>query len=155
MTGSHLPPNPMNEPYEEPIEERESLQLDLVEEDSGRRSRSPPPDLDADFEKWFAQYPKRVAKATALKDYRAARKRATAEELLSGATRYAAERNGQDPKFTKHPSTWLNGGCWDDEPAQPIAATYNSSPPGRTDHIAVAEQLARQVMAKKEGGHVQ
>jgi hypothetical protein len=33
----------------------------------------------------------------------------TVEELDLGAMRYAAERTGQNPKFTKHPATWLNG----------------------------------------------
>ncbi|OKO71893.1 hypothetical protein AC630_31760 [Bradyrhizobium sp. AS23.2] len=39
--------------------------------------------------------------------------------MLNGAMRYAAERTGQDPKFTKHPATWLNGECWKDEPEPP------------------------------------
>ena len=30
--------------------------------------------------------------------------------------RYAAQRDGEDPQFTKHPATWLNGKCWTDEP---------------------------------------
>jgi hypothetical protein len=29
--------------------------------------------------------------------------------------RYAAERRGEDPRFTKHPATWLRKGCWSDE----------------------------------------
>jgi hypothetical protein len=36
--------------------------------------------------------------------------------LEAGAMRYAAERTGQDHKFTKYPTTWLNGDCWTDEP---------------------------------------
>ena len=40
---------------------------------------------------------------------------------LAGAQRYAAERKDQDPKYTKHPATWLNGGCWEDEaPGAPV-----------------------------------
>jgi len=42
-------------------------------------------------------------------------RKATAEELLAGAVRYAAVRDSEDSQFTKHPSTWLNGGCWTDE----------------------------------------
>ena len=33
----------------------------------------------------------------------------------------AAERTGQEAKFTAHPATWLNGGRWKDEPAPPPA----------------------------------
>lgn len=40
----------------------------------------------------------------------------TAETLIAGAQRYAAEVSGQDPKFIKHPPKWLNAGCWADEP---------------------------------------
>jgi len=35
---------------------------------------------------------------------------------IAGAQRYAVERQGQPPKYTKHPATWLNGGCWEDDP---------------------------------------
>jgi hypothetical protein len=37
------------------------------------------------------------------------------EVMIAGAKRYAVERNEQDPKYTKHPATWLNAGCWEDE----------------------------------------
>jgi hypothetical protein len=30
--------------------------------------------------------------------------------------RYAAERTGEDDKYTKHPATWLNAECWKDAP---------------------------------------
>jgi hypothetical protein len=141
---------------EEKSERIESIQLDLGEEDSGRRNQSPASETDADFEKFYRQYPKHVAKAAALKAYRAviSKRLATPAQLLNGALRYAAERSNQDPKYTKHASTWLTGGCWDDEPAQPIGATYNSSPPGQSHHIAVAEQIARQLM-ERDGGHAQ
>jgi hypothetical protein len=36
---------------------------------------------------------------------------------------YAAKVAGQDPKFTKHPATWLNAECWTDEPAEPEASS--------------------------------
>jgi hypothetical protein len=73
---------------------------------------------DAEFESWWSQYPRHVAKGAALKAYASPKKHGAApEQLLAGAMRYAQERHGQDPKYTKHPATWLNGGCWDDEPA--------------------------------------
>ena len=40
--------------------------------------------------------------------------RASAEEIIAGAKRYAADKS-RDQKFTKHPSTWLNADCWLDE----------------------------------------
>jgi hypothetical protein len=127
----------------------DSLQLDLGD-DSGLRGRSP--SSDADFESWYQQFPKHVAKAAALKAYRAVitKKLATPAELLAGAMRYAAERSGQDPKYTKHASTWLNGGCWDDEPS-PIGTTCGQP---ESPHIAIAAQIARELQAKQGGGNV-
>ena len=39
--------------------------------------------------------------------------------------RYAAAQDGKDPTYIKHPTTWLNGKCWLDEPA-PAAARPRS-----------------------------
>lgn len=71
---------------------------------------------DADFDRFWAVYPRRVGKGQALRVWRAAVKRASAGKIIAGAERYAREVRDADPKYTKHPSTWLNGWCWDDEP---------------------------------------
>ena len=75
--------------------------------------------ISADFESWWRAYPRKVAKAKAQNLYTGVirSKKATVPQLLSSAMRYAAERDGEDPTFTKHPTTWLLGGCWTDEPA--------------------------------------
>jgi len=83
---------------------------------------------EADFETWWKQYPRHVAKGAAEKVYKriVASGKASVADLMAGALRYAAEREGQEPQFTKHPSTWLSGACWADEPqapAQPKKAT--------------------------------
>jgi hypothetical protein len=66
------------------------------------------------FDEFWKVYPRRVAKQAALRMYKQALKKTTPEHILSAAKKYAAERIGQDAQFTKHPSTWLNGGCWGD-----------------------------------------
>jgi hypothetical protein len=72
----------------------------------------------AAFARFWTAYPKRVAKLAARRAFMAAVKRgADPEALVAGARRYAAERAGQDARYTKHPTTWLNGGCHEDEPA--------------------------------------
>ena len=38
------------------------------------------------------------------------------QHMVDGAQRYARERAGEDSQFTKYPATWLNKGCYDDEP---------------------------------------
>lgn len=70
----------------------------------------------SDFDEFWKAYPRRVEKITARTAYDKALKVATATQILQGAMRYAAERQGQNPRFTKHPASWLNAGCWDDEP---------------------------------------
>jgi hypothetical protein len=77
------------------------------------------------FEEFWKIYPRKVAKLKAEKLYAAIikTKRAAAGELLDGAMRYAAERANEDPKYTRHASTWLNGGCWADDPKPPSSPT--------------------------------
>ncbi|CAA2108989.1 hypothetical protein MBUL_04482 (plasmid) [Methylobacterium bullatum] len=73
------------------------------------------------FDEWWKLFPKKVGKDAArpvfdrvLRD-----RRATVDELMKGAQRYAAERHGKDAQYTKHPKSWLNGGHWADEPTAP------------------------------------
>jgi hypothetical protein len=85
---------------------------------ASRGEAAPRDEAIASFEAWWTQYPLKKAKVAALKAYQRVIKNgdASPDELLSGVIRYAAERDGQDPKYTKHPATWLNGACWADEP---------------------------------------
>jgi hypothetical protein len=70
-----------------------------------------------EFIEWYEAYPKRVGRGAATGAFLKARKNgATLEDLMAGARRYAAERKGEDPKFTAHPVTWLNQERWADDP---------------------------------------
>ena len=65
----------------------------------------------SDFDNFWDAYPKRVDKISARKAYaKAVKSGATPELLAAAAARYA--QSTQDPKFTKHPSTWLNAGSY-------------------------------------------
>jgi hypothetical protein len=63
------------------------------------------------FEEWWQHYPRKDAKKSALEAWKRACKRATKQDLIDGAIRYADDPN-RVPKFTKQPTTWLNGDCW-------------------------------------------
>lgn len=92
-----------------------------------QQASKPKPDADPFYLFWQA-YPRHVGKLAAEKAFAKARKHASADAIIAGARRYAAERAGQDPAYTKHPATWLNGGCWSDEPAAlPPPASNNNS----------------------------
>ena len=70
---------------------------------------------------WFAEfwsiYPRRIGKRHALKAFQQACKRSDPEEILAGAQLVAelVKSGKQDLQYTKHPQTWLNGDCWEDE----------------------------------------
>lgn len=72
------------------------------------------------FGAFWLTYPKRKAKEEARKAWIAALERgAEPKHIVDAATAYAHERKDQDPKYTKYPATWLNKGCYDDEPDLP------------------------------------
>lgn len=69
-----------------------------------------------DFENFWRTYPRRIEKKSAFKAWKGALKKgATADEITAGAARYAKYRAGEPEQYTKHPSTWLNQECWEDE----------------------------------------
>jgi hypothetical protein len=125
VTGRILPPNPLKEPTEDSLEEIDSPCLDLGDEDSRRRSRNPKSEIDADFESWWKQVPRKVAKAAAAKLYRRIVKNseATPAQLMAGIQRYGAEVANREERFIAHPSTWLSQGRWADEPTMPVSTT--------------------------------
>ncbi len=70
-----------------------------------------------DFERFWAAYPRRVGKGQARRAWATAIKRGNdPETIIEAAGRFTATRGNQDPKFTPHPSTWLNGERWGDAP---------------------------------------
>ena len=82
-------------------------------EDVNRTSTTIP---TSSFEAFWAAYPRRVGKGEALKAWMKAVKTTDPELLISAATAFATQRSGADPKFTPHPSTWLNQQRWFDDP---------------------------------------
>lgn len=135
-TGRRLPTNYLKEPSEEPSEDIDRRGLFGSEEGLPRKSKAngrASPEAEAAFEEFYRQFPRHVGKDAARRTYERVIKtgKATHAELLQGAMRYGAERAGEDPKWTKHPATWLNGGHWADEPA--AQGAMNS---GRADDSA-------------------
>lgn len=71
----------------------------------------------AEFGEFWAAYPRHVGKLAAIKAYAAARKLASAEDILAGVERYKASK----PAYADwcHPSTFLAQGRWMDEDDTP------------------------------------
>lgn len=72
-------------------------------------------EIERAFARFWSIYPRRVGKRAARAKFALALRRATLDEILAGAERYRDDP-ARDPKYTKHPATWLNQDCWLDEP---------------------------------------
>lgn len=70
------------------------------------------------FEEWWEHYPRKAGKRKAFNAWKSARKRASNEDLIDGARRYADDPNRSD-QYTKYPEGWLNADGWLDEPLPP------------------------------------
>jgi hypothetical protein len=70
---------------------------------------------DSDFNLFWAIYPRKEAKGAARTAFMKACKKASLDEIIEGAKRFAADPNRQ-PEFTAHASTWLNQERWTDTP---------------------------------------
>lgn len=67
-------------------------------------------------EQFWKLYPRRIAKLSAMKALKKARKRNVSwDHFIAAVEKYAAWCKTKEKQFIKHPATWLNGGCWDDE----------------------------------------
>jgi hypothetical protein len=76
----------------------------------------PGSDDDPQFARFWAAYPRRIGKGQARRAWATAIKKADPEAIIEAAGRFTALRGNEDPKFTAHPSTWLNGERWADVP---------------------------------------
>lgn len=102
------------------------LLLALPVGERAKPGKDPAPDHEAEFDAWYAAYPRAAAPQAAYRAYVKARlgqkvhkgdrtrTPATAEQLLDAATRFAAQmRREHRPKDKiPYPATWLNSDDW-------------------------------------------
>lgn len=65
------------------------------------------------WDEFWKIYPLKVGKGAALKAFDKAIRRATPQEIIDGAKRYADDPN-RNPGYTAHAATWLNADRWAD-----------------------------------------
>lgn len=84
-------------------------------------------DADSEFDRFWAEYPRKQGKGAALKAYRKARKKITAEEMLSAVRRQKTswDWTKDGGQYVPQPATWLNQERWSDE--------LRDSPPPKDD----------------------
>jgi hypothetical protein len=69
---------------------------------------------DARFEEFYNAYPLKRDKGRALRAFKAALKRASADVIIAGAIAYRDDP-ARKPDYTKYPATWLNADAWENE----------------------------------------
>lgn len=71
-------------------------------------------DREPAFDAWWEHYPRKVAKGAARAAFGKALKKTTLDDLIAAAIAYA-DLPGRETRYTKHPATWLNDECWNDD----------------------------------------
>lgn len=73
--------------------------------------------IDLEFNTFWNLYPRKEGKEKARQAYSRVRKTISDSVVNSAVVRYAEwiHRNDEPPQFIKHPTTWLNQGCWEDQ----------------------------------------
>lgn len=95
------------------------------------------------FDEFWTAYPRKTSKGHARTAWAKAVKAAPAATIIAAAERFAAERAGQDPRYTPHPATWLNGERWTDEPGRPQLRVVGNHQPwdGYADQSVYDEDI--------------
>lgn len=94
------------------------------------------PSLSDAFDAFWQKYPRRAAKADALKAFKGLKLARKLPELLAAIERFErTEWSGQEMQFIPLPATWLRGQRWEDETlaAPPKAAAKPGFAPGKKD----------------------
>lgn len=148
VTSDHTVSSPVTTPLSSPVEggvsspvthELEPLEPKPVKKETPRSRRASDDDPEG-FAEFWAVYPRRQARGTAVKAYAKAIKKADPAEILAGARRYAADPD-RTPKFTAHAATWLNRESWTDEPFLPM---NNSAADDQVESDIVARLIKMQ-----------
>ena len=64
----------------------------------------------AAFNEFWSLYPRKAGKLQAVKAFEKAAASVGTETIISGLKRLLPSLKASDPKYVKHPATWLNGG---------------------------------------------
>jgi hypothetical protein len=132
-------------------EEGETEQRREEEKDTPLRSDDWPKDFGDLF--WKA-FPRKTEKLSAMKKLAVIRKSGivTFADLMAGVKRYAEATKTTEQRYVKHPTTWLNAGCWADElqTGGSGEGTRNTHKTGHDAMLAVLTRAARKITGDGE-----
>lgn len=100
------------------------------------------------FEAFWDTYPLKRDKRAAMRAYKAALGRATAEAILTGAEAYKNDPT-RKPDFTKYPASWLNADSWENsyQPVDNSAQLRREKEKAKSDaYLKEMEELAKQAV---------
>lgn len=105
------------------------------------------------FELWWKAYPRKDDKRKALTSWKTATRSIDNDTLIAGAERYRDDENRSEA-YTKLPTTWLNGHCWENGPLPPRGGGGNRPQAGDT-HRAMerSHSAAQKYRALEDAGY--
>jgi hypothetical protein len=75
-------------------------------------SREAPRTVEETFDEFWQAYPKKVGKQDARRAWARATRSTDPDKIIDVVRRYPFR---EDRTYVKHPATWLNDGCWEDD----------------------------------------
>ena len=82
-------------------------------------------------EEIYQEYPRRIAKADALRAIEKALRKKPALVLMERTKAYASAISWKERQFIPHPATWFNKECFDDDPGEWLNPNTQSSSSNR------------------------
>jgi hypothetical protein len=122
--------------------ENENPSLTLFEGGQDGDAPATPPAGGVPFAEFWSSYPRRVGKGDAEKAWAKAIKLAPGSVILEAARRYAVEVEGREVSKIAHPSTWLNGRRWEDEPGANASSSTDRSTRRTPDREGTSGRIA-------------
>lgn len=96
------------------------IETSIIETNKLLRSKSAV-EVETDFDRWYAQYPKKRGKKAALKAWQKAKDKPALKIMLTTLAQQAQSPDWtrERGQFIPHPATYLNQGRWDDDVGEP------------------------------------
>jgi len=92
-----------------------------LKENSDPKKKGPSSVYSPEFESFWKEYPRRIGKGKAYKNWQTALKNTDPLVIIEGAKRYAAEclAKRTEEGYIKHPEGWLTARRWEDDASIP------------------------------------
>jgi hypothetical protein len=116
---------PITPPNENHVDNQFSLIPDSKNDNTTFSKTKLPQGVDANFERFWKEYPKKVDKQLARKKFIEVVQKnpALVDIIIASATAYAidCQSKNTDPQYIKHAKTWLNNECWNNTYSQNVS----------------------------------